>query len=168
MKKQSVGITDFSTYDQNPYSPSGMESKRFIRQKDERVFINQETGEVVTMRVADESVTRITDPKAFIKLFQESLTSVGDLTVPGLKVLVYMMMKLKPGGDEVTIVVDSFLDHFDYGISENGQRSKMPYYKGIADLLSHKLIARKRGYDHTYFINVDAFFNGDRTKLVKQ
>jgi hypothetical protein len=49
-------------------------------------------------------------------------------------------------------------------MAANGYSGKSNIYKGLTELLKHKIIARKAGSDGYFFINVSKIYIGKREK----
>lgn len=160
------GLKHFETFNKSPFKPTGLVEKVRIKRGDDREVVVGETGEQKTLIELDRHIKVTSDGRSYTKLFHESFGSVGTLSIPGLKLMLYMMLHVTPNRDVIIVNIDSFLSMFGYADEKEGkQRNKVHYYKGAVDLLEHNFVAKKTGVEHAYFINVDVFFNGDRTKL---
>jgi hypothetical protein len=165
--KPQKGIKDFGSYDHNIFRPVGIEHTwRTTREKD-GVWHNPETGEVVELVRAAKTDEVVIDTLTFVKLYADGIRSANSLSIPAYRLLNYIMLNLKPNIDWITIDIDDFLDSCGYAssVNKNNQRNKLHYYRAVSELLRNEYLCKRAAQAHSFFINVNRFFNGDRRKL---
>jgi hypothetical protein len=132
------------------------EVTRNIKNQSE-LAVHTKTGELFELMPV-KSLTTLTDSLTFTKVYTNSLSTISDLTVPGLKLLCYIMKNLKPGKDCIKLRADMCNKYCGY-------KTKLSYYKGLEELLEKNLIFRTED-EYEFWININYFFNGDRLNLV--
>jgi len=154
-------IKDCSTYKVNPTKPEGI--KREIRYPKAKgnAWTNIETGEIAEMRLIAAPKEVVTDSLPYVKFYKAYLDLVPELSLAAQKVLFYAMKNLKPKQDEIRLYVEDVM-------SSAGFTSKSVYYKGLTELLQKEILFRIVGNDTSFFINVNVFFNGDRSHLFEE
>lgn len=162
-------LQDFEATDTNPFPPEGVEHRTSYKKGTTREVIDG-VGEVMQLTGLAQTVSYRVDTLPFVKVYMGSLRQTSELSVPATNLYWYVLGMLQPGRDKVTLDIAGFLDFAGYapptsGDNASGRRSTVHYYRAIAELLDRNYLARCQGGEHTFFINVNHFFNGDRTKL---
>lgn len=121
------------------------------------------TGEVVGKGAFAFVHEKEVDTEEFMKIFADGLSTHGQLTKPGQRMLLYVfhaMSGLK-GKDK-----DKFEVNFEMARKWNPALGRQAYFNGMKDLLAKGFIFRSLAAD-VYFVNVRFMFNGDRIALVQ-
>lgn len=151
-------ITDTELRHSNPFTIEGLETKTFARKENKKVkeFVDVNSGEMFNVIELKGTSTTVTiDTFKYTKLFNKNLPTVGELTVPELKVLTYITDNLVPNRDYVTV-------HMDECAEWCGYKSSVQVYKGLIGLIEKNIIAR--GKHSMFWINPNIIYNGDRTQ----
>ncbi len=151
-------IADYPSYRDNPFILEGIEYEN-VKYKDGKRIVDEDGVESIIFELGVEKV--IIDKRKYVKIFNDSFTTIKDLSTCGLQLLCFMALRLAISKDEIYLDIKAFNEFCDY-------KSRQPFYKGIVELLNKGVIARKVGKDHFYFINTNFIFNGSRKKLYKQ
>ncbi|PRY29779.1 hypothetical protein CLV58_12541 [Spirosoma oryzae] len=162
-------LQDFEATDENPFPPEGVEHRTSYKKGTTREVIDG-VGEVMQLTGLAQTVSYRVDTLPFVKVYMGSLRQTSELSVPATNLYWYVLGMLQPGRDRVTLDIGEFLDFARYTppVATDdgpGRRSTVHYYRAIAELLDRQYLARCLGAEHTFFINTNRFFNGDRTKL---
>lgn len=164
-RKKGVGVKDYESYSVNPSSSKNRIQGLSIGAQLERQRITDIlTDEVISDKITKGDKVLVKDKATFIKLFGEAQIDIVKLNSSGIAVLSYIFSCLGKCMDDVHIDNEEFGSFYNSIEGFEGKDSKMVCYRGILNLLLHKLIYRRVGEGH-YFINVNKFFNGDRTKV---
>lgn len=151
-------ITDTELRHSNPFAIEGLETRTHVVRENKKIrtLVDTDTGEVFnTIKLKGTAETITTDSFKYTKLFNKNLPTVGELTVPELKVMTYIMDNLIPNRDYVTVHIEDCAEWCGY-------KSSVQVYKGLIGLIEKNLIAR--GKNTIYWINPNIFYNGDRTQ----
>ena len=154
-------IKDYQAFSENPVKPKGVKQvTRYVSGRQEEV-VDIDTGEIGTFTSASTPVVSYKDSMPYVKLFssKEELHPINDLSTPAIKIFSFIISRLLPNKDEISIKYTEVMNLTKY-------TAKSAYYKGLSELLGKQFLYRKIGSDDTFFINVNLFFNGDRTKLM--
>jgi len=153
-------INNFPSFLENPSSVVKLKGVSVGGAKlDDPSVVVDEGGEVVArIQKLANGAKKIYDNKHFVKVFNDSFDDLAKLSNSGMRVLVYIWKNVKRDKDEIYIDAKVCAE-------ECGYTTKVSVYDGIADLLANDFIFRGVGGNGRYFINVEKFFNGDRTKL---
>jgi len=154
-----------STFDKHKKSPFIKElleievtkRRKILAGKSPNIIVNSETGEVEGHQVF--AITEKVDKEKFIKVYEQGLTSLFNVSKSGLKVFAFLTKIAKPNKDYVIFEIDDCKEY-------TGYKTDKPILKGIAELIEGNLIARSR-YHFKYFINPSMFFNGNRYTLIQ-
>jgi hypothetical protein len=114
------------------------------------------TGEEVMIQNLDNVSSFSVDNREYRKVYVNGLNSISELSSSGLRVWCYILARLSPKKNEITINMSDALDY-------TGYKGKMNIYNGIINLLENGLLFRKTG-SGSYYININIFFNGNRIK----
>lgn len=147
-------LSDFPTYDINPFEVSGVVTKQLIKRGETMELANTDTGEITVYQKAGNIVNYDKDTLKFTKVFSNAITDIKDFSTPALKLWCYILDNIGIGTDEVYITAQDVMTYGEYN-------SKTPVYKALCELITKKFIARKVG-TNLYFINPDKFYNGKR------
>lgn len=153
-----MSIKDFETFAVSPFEVEGLTTRVVRVNEASNAAVNMNTGEVFEMRYIKDGEVKKHDPVSYIKLFKNNLPMLGDLSTPGLKLLVYLMYYAPINNNRVNIDLRHCMQF-------SGYSAKSQYYRGVVELLTKRIIARAVGQDGAFYTNPNVFFNGDRTKL---
>jgi len=156
--KQKNGIMDFEQYAINPSSvyEEDIKAITYIKKGDVRSLHDMSTGEEVMIQNLDNVSSFSVDNREYRKVYVNGLNSISELSSSGLRVWCYILARLSPKKNEITINMSDALDY-------TGYKGKMNIYNGIINLLENGLLFRKNG-SGSYYININIFFNGNRIK----
>lgn len=165
-KKKPINLKGFPRYDDNPSSERHKVEGLFIGTYNDskKGYVVNDGDDVVEDVIVDGWRVRVFDRFQFVKLFPDAQLDLVKLSSPGIAVFSYVVLNLKKQQDQ--IVINSTLFGEWYRKLEGCEKAnvKMICYRGILDLLKHKLIFMKTG-EGSFFINVNKFFNGTRVKI---
>lgn len=166
MSKQKR-LQDFDLHDSNPFEAVGVETRTRYKHGEQREVFDTDDGSVKRLSELDQTLTYKVDTAPFVKVFTSSLSENKFLSIPGTRLYWYVLEQLRPGKDQVLIDIHGFLDSSGYAKpeSETKQRSTVHYYRAITELLDKRYLSRRAGAPQTFYVNLNKFFNGDRTKL---
>jgi hypothetical protein len=154
--------SDFPKFENNPFHEGTLESLNIrsfpIRPKGP--IVNADTGEVLTKNVYLHKQTGFADNLNAVKVFNDSCEMLSNLSVPGIKVLFYVMVNLQKGSDKVYIGPLSVKKFTGYSANKD-------VYKGIAELIEKGVIAKSTEV-LIYFINPNILFSGNKGELIKK
>lgn len=155
-------LSNFKKHTQNPFieealetvqgnitkkykTASGTSQKAILHAVDENGEILGHTTFVKQVEV---------DEQQFVKLYVSNISNFFDLDRTSMRVLGYILSILKPNQDKI---IFELTDSMKY----TGYSTKSSIYKGLAQLVKHKIIAKSH-HDFLYYINPMVFFNGNR------
>ena len=149
---------DFEQYAINPSSvyEEDIKSITYIKKGDVRSLHDMSTGEEVMIQNLDNVSSFSVDNREYRKVYVNGLNSISELSSSGLRVWCYILARLSPKKNEITINMSDALDY-------TGYKGKMNIYNGIINLLENGLLFRKTN-SGSYYININIFFNGNRIK----
>jgi len=148
-------ITDFESYSENPSKILDKDIKKVKYIKKGDVFeLLDEYGELIKVQKLSTEEFISIDDREFRKLYVEELDTIKELTTSGLKVLCYVLKNIGIKKDSLIIPIQDCMEFTGYG-------SRVAVYNGIIDLLDKKILYRKVGSSN-YFININAFYSGNR------
>lgn len=150
---------EFPCYDKPPFDPEGVSEIKYKKKIDRGEFVSHESGEVLKATWWEDNGTKMVDRKSYIKLYKVGQVVLGQLSNAGLIVLLEVMARLKPHQDKVVIRQRDV-------VKKHKNLKGAGFYKGMCELLEYGALA-KTTEQHTYFINSNMFFNGDRLKWLK-
>ena len=153
---------DLPVYKSNPFLPE-LVSKINVYQKaktktEDAAIVS--TGEVVAHKVAsDEMGFKWYDQVPFIKVFNDldNYRQMANLSKAANYLFWLIASNVRPNTDCICI---SLVEYLEFSETQN----KAQYYVAICEL-AEKFVIAKMGKD-VYYININKFFNGDRTKLL--
>jgi hypothetical protein len=106
---------------------------------------------------------RVIDRRQYAKVYIEFIELVVSegLSMSGVKMLFFVLGKLKPGNDVV---------RFNIKVARRvtGYKSDKSVYEGLVDLIKIGVLARKEGTNELFFVNPQLVFRGSRDKLIKK
>lgn len=147
-------LSDYETHKVTPYTLEGIEEKSVYTKTDVDVVISTTTGEFMELKKASEKKTYMNDTLPYAKVYQNSLVTVKDFTIPALKVWCYILKNLKPCSHIIELDMEEVKVFTGYdGVSN--------IYSGLAYLLDKDFIARSTN-SGKYWINPNKMFNGKR------
>lgn len=161
-------LNEAPKFDENPWiekSIEAVEQRTVLKQKwgnrtDQKGIvsaINPETGEVFQTSF----VRRVeVDEDQFAKLYISNLSQLNELSTAGVRVLTYILTRLKPNLAEVIFKIEDCMTHCKY-------KSKNSVYKGLTELINAQIVARGWA-DSIIFINPLVFFNGNRVSFATE
>jgi hypothetical protein len=147
-------LSDFATYNDNPFNITGVNIKHIIRKGEVTELTNTTTGEIQLFQQLGEQLSFNKDSLQFTKVYNGAVKDIKNFSSPAIKVWCYIIENLSINRDSIIINVQSCAKYAEYD-------SKSVVYKGICELIAKGFIARKVGVNE-YFINPDKFFNGKR------
>lgn len=150
-------LIDFESYRENPSKLEGLEA-RLVKEKDGLPveLVNPDTGELTLCLEIPKGKFINHDTLQFKKVYNSALGTIKNFSTPALRVWCYVLHELGIKSDVVRIDVKTCKEF-------TGYTSDVPIYKGIVELLENKFLFRKVGSTTEYFINVNKYFNGNRT-----
>ncbi|MGB0881118.1 MAG: RepA protein [Polaribacter sp.] len=154
-------ITEFTKHGENPFVNDLLEMeisnrRKLVVGKEPNMVVNQ-SGEVVGSQVF--AIMEKVDKEKFTKLYQRGIVEMFNLSKAGLKVFGYITTIAKPNNAKIIFDIDECKDFTNY-------KSDKPIFKGLAELIGNKFIARTKRH-YMYYINPTMFFNGDRVAFIK-
>jgi hypothetical protein len=154
-------VTDYEVFKDNPFQ-EGLKGKirGYFNRGESRVrkVRDEETGKASLLSDIKKGEFVLTDNEQFTKLYTPIYDQIRKLPTPGVKMLSYVLYLASKNTEWVKISTTLAKEWCGYDSSSN-------VYLGIASLLEHKFICRKIGNNSEYFININYFFNGQRTCL---
>lgn len=125
-------------------------------------------GEPITVQTKEvtHKSFRLEDKAEFIKVFTANMIKFDQLSVGAIRVITYVMENLVKDQIEISIKYKSV-----YGDVETGRGT---FYAGLFELCQKKILARKTtdpndpDSDHTFFVNINYLYVGNRTDAVKK
>jgi len=166
--KDKKKLKDFGRYEENPSSGRHKIQDLAIRDKPENVknivVTKEQVDEIIDQYESVAWSVKVKDGKNYVKLFDGAQKDLVQLGAAGIAMFCYIMQNLRKLQDQI-IINPTLFGEWYRGI-EGGEKAdiKMVCYRGIIDLLRNEFIYLKTG-EGSYFININKFFNGDRTKL---
>jgi len=159
MKKK---LTDYEAFSKNPFQSllRGAIKHQWRRNDTESAtpMVDNDSGEVVFLSPSERTKLLMKDQTEFTKVYLPAYVAMKQLSVPGIRLLAYLMTLLQKDKDWVRIDIGDAMDWMGY-------ESRTNIYSGIVALLEAGFISRKTGHNGEYFINVAYMFNGKRTNL---
>lgn len=160
--ENELKLTSTPRHKENPFLEKAVDEvdkrtvyrQRYGHRADQKAIVStvdKETGEVFLTSF----LRRIeVDEAEFAKIYLSQITTLNDLSTAGIRVLTYIMTKMKPNVTEILLNREECMEVSKY-------KSLKPIYKGLAELVAANIIAR--GWtDNLYFINPLIIFNGNR------
>lgn len=156
-------VSNATKYETNPFIEEdtlviNKGKQQIIAGSANRVLVNPDTGE--TEGIAILHKFKEVDKEQFVKIYVDEIKALFDLSKSGLKVLGYFLQAMRINTDEIYLSIPKLMKYCNYSY-------KAQAYKGLAELLSNKIIAMSRD-TNIWFINPHIIFNGDRIAFVKQ
>jgi len=155
------GVADFPKYEENPFLESMVISTRKKTVEVSRGaipvhFANRKVGDVEETFI---HVKREVDTQEFRKLYTDSIKQLFGLNNAAMSVFGYIMEATRINQDKVFFSMNECMKY-------TGYTTRQSIYRGIAQLLSRKIIARTNE-NNIYFINISIFSNGDRLVIIR-
>ena len=165
VKRPSIKLSQFPSSTTNPSIPHKNTLKTLKINVGDGVskikgsWGNTETGEVVSGSLEAKQGIRMIDTMPFTKLYGGGRDNLPQLNSCGISLLTFILQHLTEDKDVIVINQKKFLEDMKYSNHKN-------YYNGLFSLLKHKYIFRMAGENtNHFFINIQYFFFGYRTKL---
>lgn len=156
-------LTDFPKHETNPF----MQELLYMRNTRNKIVaagkiygaFDQQTGVVQENNVMRSVVVERVDKEQFVRVFDNYLSTIFDLSKRALMVLKYTMNALKFNDDSI---------YFDIKEARKitGYTSRVTIFAGLAELVERGVLARSEKVNF-YFINPKAFCKGNRLDMVK-
>jgi hypothetical protein len=163
IKIKAIKVSEAIKHNHNPFLDHNVITidkgrKSLIIGSTKDVLVNVETSEIqaVTMLHKYKEV----DKEEFVKFYKSEISSLFDLTKPGLKVFGYLLNKLPQNDCEVYLYMPELMEYCGY-------RQKNLVYKGLSELIGANIIAMSYK-SNIWYINPKIIFNGDRIAFVKE
>lgn len=154
----------------NPYEAIvNKHFKTFEKDQKKTVYLmDSNTGQVmvdkenkpIRMDRYEGKKSSIIDDQIYIKIFGSSLKNLVALSEPGFKVMLYVMMNIRPKTERVEILPALAVKKLNYKTTKS-------VYDGISNLIENDVIARSE-FSNLYWINPTIFYNGSRRHLFKE
>lgn len=132
-----------------------------------RTATNKDTAEVVSEFEYEDETKKgwyLKDNHNFVKFFRESSDDVRKLNTASVKVLMYAFDTMVRDSDVIVLEYKQAEIYYT-AMGLDIDCSEDTFRRGILGLIEAGLIYRKTGGDNRYFVNVNKFFVGERTKL---
>jgi len=160
---KSLKVSTGKKYNHNPFVSGGVlkidkGKRQIIAGSTKKVLVDTDTGE--TEGIAMLHKYHEVDKTQFVKLFISEVSALFDLSKSGLKVFGYVLSALRINVDEVYIDIQELKKYCGY-------KQKNQVYKGLAELMSCKIIAMSNK-SSIWYINPNIIFNGDRIVFAKE
>lgn len=154
-------LSDFPIFTANPF----IEPIISLKVKKKTISISSSSNMVINesgQYIGDSHVmvSKKVDKEEFVKIFKNQLALIFDLTKTAQKVMTYFIKNLGINKDIVIFDIER-------ARIESGLNSKVSIYKGLAELVERRIIARSN-LSQVYFINPSVLFNGDRLVVVNE
>lgn len=119
-----------------------------------------ETGMDLQGGIKYHGKSSVLDRRQYAKVFIDFIDIViGEgLSLPGLRMLFFIMKRLQPGKDIVRFSIKT-------ARQQTGYKADKSVYEGLVDLLKLGVIARVEGSVESYFVNPEHLFRGNRLKI---
>jgi len=150
-------LKSYPVSEDSPFEVEGILMRRYMVRKNQSEVVNTATGEISLQIPINADGLVLTDTMEFRKIYKSSFGEIKNLSIPGLKLLVFIMDRIKK--DTTTVVID-----LASSMEFCGYSTKKMIYIGISELIERRFIARALG-DSNYHINTNYIFNGKRTNL---
>jgi len=142
----------------NPFIRDGIIYKNMMLQNASiEEVVSASTGEVRVVNSKTGYPISDMDILPFRKLFKTTLEDMMYFTLPEIKLVLYIALEMSKGADEVYIDADRCKKQMNI---QAGSTVRL----ALRGLLEKNYIALKEDRIHTYFVNTNKIFNGDRRK----
>ena len=151
----SKRLSDYESFKDNPFSlDADAEFFKPLPSPTDDAYVTKDGELVVKHNI------RLIDKKPYIKMFNEVIPIVADLSSRAHRVLYYLLGDLGKGQDEVYLPAPIIAEKY-------GLKNSRDILSGIKELIEVDILARKADKD-MYFLNVRYLFNGNRVKYKKE
>lgn len=160
---ETIKLSEFETYDKNPFMLSLVVPKRgkIMKVSKENISLtNIKTGESSESEVAFMAITEKVDKEEFVKIYKRNIQDMFNLSIQGYKIFGYFLSATQISKDIVAFSYKKCMEYTSY-------KSKNSVNIGLTNLINNKFIAKSE-VPNMYFLNPSFFFNGDRILLVKE
>lgn len=163
-------FSDYESFKTNPFLTQVLDThkpgtKKIIgKTNDELMLVSQKTGELLN---STEQVNvgffkhMEVDKTEFLKLYVNGVSAIAELSNAGNKVFKIVCTQLQNFKDQDQVILAYNLIDDD-----TVKISKPTFYKGLAELLEKKFIAKTNAVN-VFFINPSYIFNGDRLAFIR-
>jgi hypothetical protein len=110
----------------------------------------------------EHTIVKVVDDETFVKMYEQGVIGMHDLNASGKKVFHFLFKKVQENPN-----VDRLYLYFMDAIEEPWSISKPVFFRGMAELLEKKFIARSSN-PNIFFMNPKMMFNGDRFRLIQE
>lgn len=147
-------------YLNNPYKMNGIVERAYTTKTDETLTVDPETGQMYTMKKVSQNKRVLHDGMVYSKLFQDSVSTLMDLSHPSLRIILYAMSVVRPLSESVML-------HAPDVCVACGMAEKT-FYNNLMELLDKRILSRKLGSSIEFWFDPNLFFNGNRVKVSDQ
>lgn len=156
--------SSYPTHRKNPFLDTTIIKTRSKRLTVARgsTIIDSQTGEIEGLTEVAQ-IFRV-DEAQFVKIFTSQIRAFFDLGHGAYKlmqVVLALSQKSPPHTDRIYMNPETLPE-------ELPKISTSAFYRGLAELLEKKFLARVESDRHWYFINPALFFNGDRVRFITE
>ena len=155
-----ISLKNLPSYEDYPFKIEGIVNRVYALKEEERIFADQETGEVVVLKAVPKTRQIRHDSATYTKVFKKQMAEFKNLSVPASNLLYLIISKLEINTPYLCVNEDDFFEHCGYA-----KGSVRLYYKAITELIQLNVIKKKAGFSRCFWINANIIFNGDRTRL---
>jgi L-rhamnose isomerase len=155
------GIRDFPTHEKNPFINNLLIPKRARSTSISRKplkLADTETGEILDQELFIHQRKEV-DKKEFVKVFNEHIATIFNLSSRALKLFGYIMESLKMNNDTFYLDQKKCMKYTNYS-------SATTLSFAIAELIDKEIIARADNIN-LYYVNPSIVWNGDRLVFIK-
>lgn len=156
------GISHSPKFKENPFANDifNIETgkKSIIAGSTKQVLVDTNTGAVEGITLLHKY--KEVDKEQFVKLYIDEVASLFELSKTGLRVFGFVLRALRINSAEVYLNIPDMMEYCGY-------KQKNQVYKGLAELISNKIIAMSVR-SNLWYINPNVIFNGDRIVFAKE
>ncbi len=162
-KTEKIKLSDMAKHVENPFMEETFYKMRIGKKNVSKVaagtadFVNADTGETSHSKVLVES--GYYDKDEFVKIYAKNIKEAYGLSVMAMKVFGYIADNLKKNHGEIYLFIPEAMKWCEY-------QTTVPIYKGLAELVSSRIIAMSER-PNIWYVNPNFMFNGDRFTIVR-
>ncbi len=151
-------LSNYQVYEESPYRLKSLSAINKAVDFTKPVSLIDEEGTILNEGYLAENEGQLySDTLPFIKVYNNSLKHIRELSTSSIKLLTYILEGLPKRANYVIIDVANAMEYCNY-------TSRASYYRGVIELLEKDFIKRSTGEQGKFFINLNYFFNGARVK----
>lgn len=135
---------------------------KVILGRSEAVTTNPRTGEIMGHQMV--ATFKKVDAEQFVKIFADKISTIFNLSKTGYKMLMIIINVIQDRTISKDLFYMAYHDAEKSAQLKNNTLARITFKKGVAELISHGIIARAASVN-TYYINPAIIYNGNRTKL---